>query len=222
MTSPQAAVLTAIYGAYDTLKPVKQQSVETDWVLVTDDASLRSWALGWRVVYRPMPGIHPNRAAKVPKLFPWEFTEAPASVWLDASFRVTSPDFVREALSFADPIAQFTHPWRDCVFDEAQECIAIARHKYAPEVLAVQADAYRAAGHPEHWGLWATGIIARKHADERVKRLGERWAQEIAVYSFQDQVSHPVVMREVGLRPASFPGTHFANPWLMYEGSENH
>jgi hypothetical protein len=224
MTRPDAAVVQALYGGYDTLKPVMpQEGLDVDWVLVTDDASLRSSALGWRVVHLPRPGVHPNRAAKGPKLFPWAHTEASASVWLDASFRVTSPDFVAGALactSVSDPIAQFVHPWRDCIYTEAEESAKLA--KYAGEDFETQVKDARGTGHPKNWGLWATGVIARRHDSLRVIDLGNDWAGLIDRYTFQDQVSQPVALRLAGLRPAPLPGTHFANPWLSYEGSERH
>lgn len=224
MTRPDAAVVSALYGSYDTLKPVMPQTnLDVDWVLVTDDPSLRGGALGWRVVYQPRPGVHPNRAAKVPKLFPWEYTDALASVWIDASFRVTSPDFVFATLAHtspADPIAQFVHPWRDCVYTEAEASRGLP--KYAGEDFAAQVKDARGTGHPKNWGLWATGVIARQHDSLRVFDLGKDWSDLIDRYTFQDQVSQPVALRSAGLRPVPLPGTHFANPWLTYEGSEKH
>lgn len=215
-----AAVITAVYGAYDTLKPVlPQDGLNVDWVCVTDDPTFRGAALGWRIVYRPAPRSHPNRAAKWPKLRPDVFTAAPASVWIDASFRVTSTSLVADTLEFADPIAQFAHPWRDCVYEEAQASALLA--KYAGEPIAEQAGSYRGNDHPEHWGLWATGVIARRHTPQ-MREFGIRWAEEIDWWSFQDQVSEPLVLRELGLRPTNLPGTHFANNWLVYEGSGNH
>lgn len=217
---PDAAVITALYGAYDTLKPVvPQDGLDVDWVCVTDDPTFRGAALGWRIVYRPNPGIHPNRAAKWPKLHPELFTRAPASVWIDASFRVTSESFVRDVLAFADPIAQFVHPWRDCLYEEAE--VSAGMPKYEGERIDEQAKEYRSTRHPEHWGLWAAGVIARQHTPEIIE-LGNVWAEEIEWWSFQDQVSQPFALRETGLRPTELPGTHFANDWLTYEGSESH
>ena len=216
------AILTAIYDNYDLLKPVlPQRGVGVDWVCVTDDEALKDQATahGWRVVYEPRPGVHPNRAAKHPKYEPWKYTDAAASIWVDASFRIVSETFATEALFHADPIAQFQHPWRDCLFSEAKESAGLA--KYAGEQTVEQAESYRLAGHPEGWGLWATGVIARQHTDA-VRDLGERWLAETYEWSFQDQISQPFALRETGLRPASFPGTHLATPWLAYEGSARH
>ncbi|WP_319052689.1 glycosyltransferase domain-containing protein [Streptomyces europaeiscabiei] len=216
------AIVTAIYDGYDELKPtLPQKGVGVDWVLVTDDEALQdtSTVRGWRVMYEPRPGVHPNRAAKHPKYEPWKYTDAAASLWVDASFRIVSPTMATEALTFAHPIAQFQHPWRDCLYAEAKESAGLA--KYQGEPVLEQAEAYRQAGHPEGWGLWATGFIARRHTGG-VRELGARWLAETYEWSFQDQISQPYALREARLRPAAFPGNHLATPWLAYEGSARH
>lgn len=219
------ALITAIYDSYDELKPtLPQKGVGVDWVLVTDDEALKDTPMvrGWRVVYEPRPGVHPNRAAKHPKYEPWKYTDAAVSLWVDASFRVVSDRFAVEAtamLTDGDPIAQFAHPWRDCLFAEAKESAELV--KYASEPVTEQAEAYRMAGHPDNWGLWATGVIGRRHT-EPVRRLGERWLAETYRWSFQDQISQPYVLRETGLRPQAWPGSHLVTPWLAYEGSGRH
>lgn len=216
------AILTAIYDSYDALKStVPQDGVDVEWVCVTDDEDLKgeTHAEGWRVVYEPRPGIHPNRAAKHPKYEPWKYTDAPASIWVDASFRIVSSRFAAEAIAHADPIAQFPHPWRDCLYAEANESAPMV--KYAGEPIIEQAEHYQQAGHPERWGLWATGVIARRHTAP-VRDLGRVWLEETYRWSFQDQISHPYACHQVGLRPSSLPGTHMSNPWLRYEGSARH
>lgn len=216
------AILTAVYDAYDELKPaVPQAGVDVDWVFVTDDPVLgaQETHLGWRVVFEPRPGVHPNRAAKHPKYEPWRYTDADRSVWVDASFRIVSDRLAVEALALADPIAQFQHPWRDCLYAEAKESVGLP--KYEGEPILEQAEVYRAAGHPEGWGLWATGFIARQHTDA-VRELGALWLAETYEWSFQDQISQPFALRETGLRPTALPGTHLSTPWLSFEGSARH
>jgi hypothetical protein len=214
------AILTAVYDGFDTVKPVlKQAGLDVDWILVTDAVPDTEAVQGWTVVHEPRPEMPPNRAAKAAKFEPWKYTDAPASVWIDASFRVTSPDFGAAMLEYAKPIAQFEHPWRDCLYAEAAEVAALGMD---PEgVAAWQADRYREAGHPAGWGLWACGVIARRHT-AAVKRMGAAWAHEVETGSVRDQVSQPFVLREAKLRPASLPGTHLANAWLKYEGSGRH
>ncbi|MFJ8538168.1 glycosyltransferase domain-containing protein [Streptomyces sp. NPDC093591] len=220
----QVAIVTAIYDGYDSLKPVLPQAgVDVEWICVHDgeppDAEA---AQGWTLVYEPRPGVHPNRAAKHPKYEPWRYTDAGVSLWVDASFRVVSAQFAIEAvakLTDEEPIAQFVHPWRNCLYAEAKESAGLA--KYAGEPVLEQADRYSELGHPESWGLWATGVIGRRHT-AAVRELGVRWLAETYEWSFQDQISQPFVLRETGLRPAPWPGSHLATSWLAYEGSARH
>lgn len=215
-----AAIVTANYGRYDIPKAIcPQDGLDVDWVLVTDDEGIGDGHLGWRVVHEPRPGVAPVRAAKAPKVRPWEYTDAPASIWIDGSARVISPRFAADALAFADPIAQFDHPDRDCIYQEAWVSSLLPR--YADEPIAAQAGSYRAAGHPEHWGLWAATIIARQHTP-KVRALGDAWAAEIATWSVQDQISQPYVLRNLGLRPSLLPGYYRDNQWLRLEASGKH
>lgn len=213
------AIITAIYDGYDTLKPVPpQQHSDTEWICVTDkpidDDS------GWQVIVEPRPGQHPNVAAKRPKMLPWEYTDAHYSIWIDASFRVISDAFAHQAMQLARPIAQFSHPWRDCIYSEAEASKALA--KYAGLAIDQQMRMYESCfAHPKHWGLWATGAIARMHCPE-VRELGEKWLRDCQEWTYQDQLSQAVHLRALGLRPERFPGTHINNPWLSYEGSARH
>lgn len=219
MADPDVAIITSIYDGYDSLKPVlPQEDVLVDWVFVTDQPPKDS--LGWRVLHRTCVGTHPRRAAKWPKTFPWKYTKAPASIWIDGSFQVTSPRFAVEALEFADPIAQFKHPWRGCLFDEAKCVLAIGKYPEQQRLIKAQVAYYDEL--IEHdWGLWASGVIARRHTPE-VQRFGERWNAEMVLRSFHDQISEPYSLYASGLRPTDLPGNHFANPWLKFDGSSRH
>lgn len=213
-------ILTANYNDYDLLKFVLPQSIDVRWIAVTDNPSWPSSYNGWEVVYEPRPHVHPNRAAKTPKMMPWLYTDTDTSIWIDASFRVMSQTFAEEALSYANPIAQFIHPWRDCAYKEAEESILLTA-KYGGEKIVEQIFHLREEGHPNHWGLWATGIIARRHTSNVIK-MGSDWLAEVYMNTYQDQISHPDVCRRNGLRPTNFPGSYFAGPWVSYEGSGRH
>lgn len=213
------AIITSIYDGYDSLKPIlPQEDVSVDWVFVTDEIPEDS--LGWRVIQEKRLGVHPNRAAKRAKMQPWKYTNAPMSVWVDGSFRINSPKFAIETLEMAWPIAQFKHPWRDCLFEEAICTQAIGKYEDQVPVIKLQAEFYDGR-HPKHWGLWATGVIARRHTLD-IRTFGHIWHGEITLRSFQDQISHPFALRRAGIRPTLLPGTHFSNPWLTYEGSARH
>lgn len=222
MSIPSVAVITSIYDNYEILKSVLPQfGVETEWICVTDGLSPQNVenSEGWQIITEPRPNLHPNRAAKIAKCAPWNYTTAPCSIWIDGSYRVTSPLFAVEALRFAKPIGQFVHPWRSCIYTEADHSRTLL--KYREEEILKQIREYHVIGHPDDWGLWATGVIARKHTED-VKIMGLQWLSEIDRWTFQDQLSEPVVLRMCDLRPAPLPGNHISNPWLRYEGSARH
>lgn len=211
----EVSIITSIYGGYDNLNPtLLQNGTCVDWVLVTD--RIPEDALGWRVVVEPS-GLNPVRAAKRAKLFPWLYTEAQASVWIDSSFQVQSESFAQEALSYAKPIAQFAHPWRDCLFLEAQYLSGLFKDQAQAELIRKQSEFYRANNHPEHWGLWATGVIARHHT-KSVRAMSFSWQHDIEEWSHRDQVSQAYSLRLSSLYPESFPGDYFSSPWIRYVG----
>ena len=211
------AIITAIYGDYDTLKPTLPQTADVDWICVTDRERP---ANGWRLIVRPAhETIGNNLAAKRPKMLPWEFTQCRRSIWIDASFEVTSPTMAADLIARAHPIAQFAHPDRDCVYEEGIFSAAMAKYSHLP--IAQQLAAYRADGHPEHWGLWAAGIIARDHTD-KVRELGAAWLAQCEFWGIQDQISEAPCLRELDMRPVSIPGSVYANPWCAYRGSARH
>lgn len=233
------AVVSAIYDHYDTVKPIVEQMdrtfgykvpVPVDWVMVTDavDTAEEAKAAGWRPVLDPQGRFrettghdHPNRLAKLPKLYPWNYTRATWSVWVDASFRIMSPTFVGDVLEYARPLAQFKHPWRDCAYAEAEFSDSLPKYEYERMHMLRATQRYRRLGFPEHWGLWATGVIARHHTSE-VKDMSRWWGHEINEGSYQDQVSHPWACATAGVRPLDLPGDHITNAWLKYEGSARH
>lgn len=221
MSLPAVAFLTAIYDSYDVLKPVPpQKGVQVaECVVVTDDPGIADGCPGWRVVCEPRPGVPPMRAAKAAKYRPQEFTDAPASIWMDASVQVISPGLAAAFLAAAEPVATFAHPQRDCVYDEVAASVPMPR--YGGEPVAAQGGFYRSAGHPAHWGLWETTIVARRHGPEAVA-LGEAWAAEMEQWSSQDQVSFPFVLRRLGMRAGVLPGAARGSPWHCWGGSARH
>lgn len=212
------AIITAIYDDYDELKPaLPQVGVDVEWICVTDREREPN---GWRIVVEPQLGMHPNLAAKMPKCMPWCYTDAPLSIWIDGSFRVVSERFALEAAGCAGTIAQYVHPLRSCIYQEAEHCRD--QPKYRSQLLHLQAAAYRLHGHPENWGLWSAGVVAMHNTMPIVREFGSTWLEHIQGWSFQDQISEPFCLRRAGLRPVSFPGSLFDGNWVRYEGSNRH
>lgn len=201
------AAICGIYGGFDLIPPVPEGF--DDCVLVTD-VPVRT---GWRNVV--LPSSEPPRlAAKLPRCLPEDFTDCDASVWMDGSAHVRDGRFAalaRELLG-QHQLVLWDHPEdRDCLYQEAAHCWDWP--KYAAEPLRDQVRAYRDAGMPEHFGLWATGCIARRHTPE-MRALGEAWLEENRRWSIQDQVSLPYLLWKLRIEPASFGVDQLENDLL--------
>jgi hypothetical protein len=84
--------------------------------------------------------------------------------------------------------------------------------KYKNEAIADQVN-YYANMHPAKSGLYACGVIARKRT-ERIQNLMGCWWHEIMKFSFQDQISFPVVAKVLGVTPDILPGNIFTNEYF--------
>lgn len=215
------ACYTAIAGGYDNLLPCPEVD-GVDFIAFVRDMEIAD-PVGWDV--RPLhpSGVgHPRMDAKLMKVLGPQMavlSDYEATVWIDGSHFIKKPEFVAEAVACLDaehPIAMHTHPWRDCIYDEA--AVSIPQLKYAGLPLQAQVDAYRADGFPEHAGLWAAGTIARRPSP--VLNLAMReWWDEMVAWTYQDQLSLPVVLRRHEIACAAFPHHQvFDSPWIDIRG----
>ena len=141
--------------------------------------------------------IYPERNARIYSILPHKFMECDVSVFISGAVKVKVPfeQLVEEWLGEYD-IAMFRHPWRDCVHQEAIAAEGQIRHDDELVILHEQQAHYRLVGIPEHIGtLPETGIMIRRH-NRIVKQFCEAWWAEMCRWSYRDQVSFPVVLRE--------------------------
>lgn len=209
----RAAVYTAIYGPYDRPKPTF--NIGGRAVLYTDNRYIE--APGWEVRYNPLDHIEtPMLRAKYWKTHPIEaLPEVDVSVWIDGSL-LPGPRFLSHCLEglLADDISFTPHPLRDCIYDEANASYPLP--KYNADRMRAQIDYYRRSGHPAHWGLFATGAMTRRHF-RRVREVMDEWWLENIEWSWQDQLSLPVVMRR---HPEVSWNTNM--PWALHWGYVEH
>lgn len=198
LVMPRIEILSANFGNRD--EPVDVPEGEIPFILFSDDAG--KFPRGWRIVREKADD--PRRTARRIKTLALEYSDADVVVWIDARVRPTGLP-IRPAVMaglVSSEIAACAHPWRNCVYEEAIEC-ATLNLDTLPR-LELQKDAYRAAGYPEHAGLWSTGVLARKRS-ARMIEFGRAWWDEIQRYSIRDQISFPFVLRKMGVPCATFP-----------------
>lgn len=171
----------------------------------------------WRYIVEPRPQLHPRLAAKVAKCRPDLYAEADVYIWVDASFQITSHDFVGRAVEQLGNhfLAQIVHPDRKRISDEAEVSAGMA--KYAGLPVREQAAQYLSSDFPDDYGLWATGLIV-SHRSSEMREFGDAWLREQVTWSYQDQISQPFVLWASGLRPAPLDGPLYPNPRFHIRG----
>jgi hypothetical protein len=209
-------LVTALYGDFEPVKPLRPDHGFDDAVCFTDNPNLI--AEGWRIVVVPS-NEHPRLAAKAPKMMPFDFLNADIAVWIDAAFQVVSPEFRRfcqESLGDNDFIV-WEHPdlWhRNDLYQEANYCQDWPKYNQWP--IRDQTAHYKAEGMPEGFGLWACGAIVWRN-NNQAQRFGQAWYQENVRWSIQDQVSFPYLVWKLEPTFGVFPAKEFDNPYLRWE-----
>lgn len=200
------AVISACFGGYDNPRPAVEQTVDCDWLFVSDEGPAglpRPWqSMKVQGAYR-----HPRMSAKLVKLQPWKFVAHGDVIWVDANMEITSPTFVADALAAAGggPLATWRHPQRDCIYAEAAASLRLCPEKYGQLPLLEQVEHYRNEGYPEGAGLYACGTLVWAAQDTGARALGHAWLYECERWSYQDQLSLPVVATRLGIDVATFP-----------------
>jgi hypothetical protein len=90
----------------------------------------------------------------------------------------------------------FDHPERNCIYDEA--LFSASMPKYRKQPLMGQVESYQAEGYPAGNGLMAAGLIVRDARRNDLSSINEMWWQENLLWTFQDQLSLPVVLWRLG------------------------
>lgn len=140
------------------------------------------------------------------------------SIWIDGSLQIKSSSFVRDMRQYVydAPWAMFSHPDRDCIYDEA--VVSAAMRKYRNLPLFEQVESYRSAV-PPHSGLYACTIIVRKEPiPAELSDVNRRWYQENLKWTYQDQLSLPYVLRNTDslLHPARIKESLWHNQWFNF------
>lgn len=235
------ALYSAIYGDYEaTAKPLPP-GLDIPAVMFTDNARVAESgaAGGWQIVATSSPYerfeanpangdpavVTPMLAHKYWKTHPAQAVIAAGleglvdtTIWIDGNMQVTMPGPEWVARNVAalgdDDWSAMAHPWRQCIYTEHAYTAAVCWGRYSVEAMQRQIDGYRQLEHPENWGLFATGHIVRRHTYP-VRDLGTLWWQHNVIWSHQDQLSLPVLMRRaVELGELTF-NTHL--PWGTWE-----
>ena len=141
--------------------------------------------------------VDPRRNSRIQKILAHEYIDTEYSIYIDGNISLlTTPEKLIEKYLGDCDIAVFTHPNRDCIYEEAIQCAK--RGLDDPETIIEQAVAYENSGYAKHKGLCECGIILRRHTPQ-VAALNNAWWAEYCRHSKRDQISFMYAVDQVGI-----------------------
>lgn len=198
MTMPaKFVVYTAVFGAYDRVSEV-DSSWDCDFVCFTDNPDLLP--SGWRVVLVDLDGDSPAQINRRYKMLPHiYFPNYECSLYVDGNIKIVKNPCDLFAKYLDDGVIAIPkHQDRDCAYEEASICIKSGI--VSGQVTARQMGRYAAEGFPKNYGLTENGVIFRRHHDEKVVPVMNRWWDEYRLGGKRDQLSLPYLFWRDGLQ----------------------
>jgi hypothetical protein len=217
----EIALYTASIGSRDKLLNIDYGKLgRSVTCFCTEDQEPRQ---GVKYVRVPMICECPVRTARFFKVLPHLFfPEAKCSVWFDNNFKFKNfsiDSLLAQYLSECD-LATYSHPERDCAYEEIDACIKLKRED--PAVLERQRVFYRQDGLPDHAGLISSGLLIRRHTPEVID-LMSLWWEHLRSFSRRDQVSFTYARWKLNFNYKIIPGSIWNNDyfeWVPHSGAE--
>lgn len=194
-------VYTAVFGGFDTLRPVEYPSVCLTEGSVVVPA-------GWepRIALGLKGPRWMSRSCKI--LSHLYFPGVEYTIYHDGNIEmlVQPQEIISEFLKELD-IATFRHPDRTCAYEEGK---AVIRFKKAnSQDVTAQMQRYVREGYPPNNELANCCVLIRRHTDQIV-RLNNLWWNEFCLGAQRDQLSFDYVCWKLGIEYAKIaPGNPF-------------
>jgi hypothetical protein len=141
-------------------------------------------------------------------------SDAEYSIYHDGNFQLRmDPNQMIDELLKKQQWASYRHPCRKCIYEEAQ--VLLNEKIGTPKLVSNEIERYRDAGFPSGEGLWANGLIVRRHTPE-VAELNEHWWRLYMAGCERDQISFPMARRDVNLRVHTIDGDIWSSPYVLF------
>jgi len=180
-------VYTCITGEYDILREVEQPEDGIDYICFTDQ---KIESNTWRI--NPIPefldSFEPAKIARCIKILPHIFLpEYNISVWVDGNIQVLGNIIELINVNLKNYFAIPKHPDRICVYEEGRAAIDLKKDEES--TINNQLKIYKKKKYPENYGMVQSGILIRKHNDQRSIAVCTGWWNEVRQFSKRDQIS---------------------------------
>lgn len=174
-------IYTAIFGDYDTLFEPEVITPNVKYICFTDKP-IQSKV--WQIIHVDAKYDACRQARHVKIMFHEYIKEFDTAIWIDANQQLKADMSVYFTFKF--PLVVLSHPERNCIYEEAKECIKLKKDDKT--IIDYQIDGYEASMYPKDNGLVATGLMIRRN-ESNVNILCKMWFNEVLLKSRRDQLS---------------------------------
>jgi len=201
-----------LVGGFDSILPPVQIEPELDYIAFVDTP--QELPAPWQGRSLALRERNPRMTARWHKLHPHRLLpEHDQSLFVDANVMIKDRiNALFDQALHQSPLALFKHPFRDCVYEEAE---VVKRIRYDDAAIVdAQMAFYRAHGLPIRAGLHVSGVLFRRHNDPQLIKLLEDWWLQLKIFSQRDQLSLTFMLRRHQMTAAELPGKITDNFWF--------
>ena len=194
-------VYTCIMGKYDNLNEISEDVYESniDYYCFTNNKNIKSDT--WKVIYIENNQLSNQLLARKIKILGNNIVEKyDITVWIDGNTIIKKKisEFLEKEIKLNKyDISSFRHRFRDCIYDEAVECVKLKKDN--KEIIKKQVEFLKKEKYPRHNGLYETGILVRKN-NKLVKNVMELWYTMVSNYSIRDQLSFNYIIYKTKIK----------------------
>lgn len=189
-------VYTVVSGKYDIINRPIFKDDKIDYYIFTDQELPKNspWK---RITFKEanIDNLTPLEQARYVKTHPHLFfADYDYSMFIDGNIQITC-DIKPLFYSLHEKnktIAIHEHQCRDCIYDEAKAIYILGKAKFFD--IHKQISNYKKALFPEHYGLFETNVLIRKHNDSICMKIMEDWWNQIEMFTKRDQLSFTYVL----------------------------
>lgn len=198
-------VYTSLVGNYDSLTNPEYIMPNWDYVCFSNDIKKSNENI-WEI--RPIPFKHADNTilSRYSKINPHlVLPEYEYSLYIDANIEFLDNSIERRITELINNdviISAIPHPFRNCIYQEAQICIELGldpRRKIEKQIKFLKDEKY-----PENNGLFENGLILRRHNDPLISSMGKDWWDLLLRFSRRDQLSFGYVLWKKNIECVEF------------------
>lgn len=193
------AVYTCIVDNYDEIMEPEYLEDNCDYYLISDFRPNDLKVYKWLNIKEYLPDIDMNNSRKnryckinAHKIFP----QYKYSLYIDGNVKIIGSIANYINVLGRARIAIHSHPYQDCIFEEALRVITVGYDKEL--TIRKQLEEYWQEGMPRNYGLYECRILVREHNYPMCVLIMEKWWNEVLYKSFRDQLSLPYILWKNG------------------------